>query len=169
MPTSSGQLLSDWILSAYVPYVSYVVNPFEVYGFASFQFLPMPTSTVGGTLSGRPFHHVAHDPATSPAFVGRASKSSSSWTVRIIRAARPPAIRRDERPGTSIIARLMMSAAVPWIGMLTAALGADRTAVLARGVGHRPPPAEHRLDEALRARVSIVSSMNARTAGKPAK
>jgi hypothetical protein len=65
-----------------------------------------------------------------------------------------------------------MSAAVPWIGMLTATRSAAARIWPLRLVssGTRTPPAEQRLHHALLARVArACSSMKPRTRGKPAK
>ena len=68
----------------------------------------------------------------------------------------PAAGDPEARACTSIIARLRMSAALPWIGMLTATRSARAAdlAVPAGQVGHQAAAAEHRLHDAGLARAS---------------
>ena len=74
----------------------------------------MPTSTVSGTANATARSMRSRtNPATVSASAAGTSNSSSSCTVRIMAA---PA---GSSPWMSIIARLRMSAAVPWIGRLT--------------------------------------------------
>ena len=92
------------------------------------RFLPVlalrcPTSTVSGTLRVTADSISSRTAAAVSSAASRgASNSNSSCTVRIIRA-RPPATD-GSAAWTSIIAFLRMSAAEPWIGMLTAARSA---------------------------------------------
>src|SRR5204863_9649883 len=85
------------------------------HGLASRQFGPMPTSTVSGTAScTAPCMASRTVSATASASDRGLSISSSSWTVRIIRARAPL-----KRAYSASIARFRISAALPWIGKFT--------------------------------------------------
>jgi hypothetical protein len=68
---------------------------------------------------------------------------------------------------TAIIARLMMSAAVPCIGALMAVRSAALAPLVVAVVDVRQvqPTAEHRLDVAVGARLGAMRSMKRRTPG----
>ena len=63
------------------------------------------------------------------------SNTSSSWTCSSIRVSRSPAAARAA--GMRTIARLMMSALVPWIGALIAARSANCRSLGVLGMDHR--------------------------------
>ena len=86
--------------------------------FASSQLRPLPTSTASGgsisyafDISPRAISCTASISSAGP------SNSSSSWICRISRELRPASARARS---LRTIATFMMSAAVPWITMLTA-------------------------------------------------
>ena len=83
----------------------------------SSQLMPAPRSTFRGTSSARAvFISCRTSPARPAISPSGASKTSSSWIWRIIRAWRPWRNRRS----ILIMAILMRSAADPWITVLTA-------------------------------------------------
>src|SRR5205814_1783981 len=86
--------------------------------FASSQLSPTPRSTFrGGSSSKAPSMRALTSAQASAISSSGPSNSSSSWIVSTSRVRMPPA-RRSASQRT--IAILMMSAAVPWITVLTA-------------------------------------------------
>ena len=109
----------------------------------------MPTSTVSGTPSATaPSIRSRTSAAVSSAASRGASNSSSSCTVRIIRAGRPR-LRDQRRVDVDHRALEDVGGAALDRDVDRVALraGAD-LAVAAGQIGHQPPPAEHRLHDA---------------------
>ena len=128
-----------------------ITRSLTVRGSTSSQFGPAARSTLSGTSSAAPWSSPRGRPSPAGPLGSGASKTSSSWIWRSIRAWRPCVADRGGRRAS--IARLIRSAAEPWITVLTAVRSARFRFRPGRVLDpvDRPAAAEDRLDPAGRA------------------
>src|SRR5439155_11184422 len=141
-----------------------------VHYLASSQVSPTPTSTASGGWRSPQGAIISRSTSARTASVssGGPSKSSSSWMVRMSRVRSPSS---SSAWAQRTIASLMTSAAVPWIGVLTARRSpSERTPqlrALSSGICRRRP---YSVVTYPRSRASsIVRAMNSPTFGNRAR